>query len=557
MGFREVSVVEVREVLRAWLQGAGLRKAAERAGVDRKTARRYVAAAQAAGLSREAGVAAVTDGLVGVVVEAVRPARPNGHGESWVLLLAHEEQIRAWVKGGDGRDALSIVKIEELLARQGVRVPYRTLHRFAVAQCGFRVRSGTVRVADGAPGVECQIDFAQLGLLHDLETGRKRRVHALIFTAVLSRHMFVWLTYSQTLPAVIAGCEAAWEFFGGCFQVLIPDNMKPVVTNADAVNPQLSKGWLDYAQHVGFATDPARVRSPQDKPRVERAVQYVRGNFWAGECFSDLADAQARVEAWCRERAGMRIHGTTARRPLEMFTELESGCLLTVPAPYDVPIFTRVKVHRDFHVEVARALYSVPEHLLGAYLDARADSALVTLYTTGAAGAGRLVKTHPRQPPGGRSTDRDDLPEHKAGYALRDLSRLIGACAGHGQHIGIYAERLLEDPLPWTRMRAVYRLLGLVRRYGPAPVEAACERSLDLDVVSVSKIASMLEKAREREQPTLPAAAGSAHNTQSGRFARNPSEYGPPNIGRGGVQLSLIPGGTTPSAAITTREDHP
>ena len=83
MGFREVSVVEVREVLRAWLQGAGLRKAAERAGVDRKTARRYVAAAQAAGLSRDAGVAAVTDELVGVVVEAVRPARPNGHGESW------------------------------------------------------------------------------------------------------------------------------------------------------------------------------------------------------------------------------------------------------------------------------------------------------------------------------------------------------------------------------------------------------------------------------------------------------------------------------------------
>ena len=106
-------------------------------------------------------------------------------------------------------------------------------------------------------------------------------------------------------------------------------------------------------------------------------------------------------------------------------------------------------------------------------------------------------------------------------------------------------------------MRAVYRLLGLVRRYGPAPVEAACERSLDLDVVSVSKIASMLEKAREREQPTLPAAAGSARTAQSGRFARTPSEYGPPNIGRGGVQLSLIPGGTTPSAATTTPEDQP
>jgi transposase len=97
VGFREVSVVEVREVLRAWLEGRGLRKVAERAGVDRKTARRYVAAAEAAGLTREAGVEAVTDELVGQVVEVVRPARPNGHGVSWETLLEREEQITAWV----------------------------------------------------------------------------------------------------------------------------------------------------------------------------------------------------------------------------------------------------------------------------------------------------------------------------------------------------------------------------------------------------------------------------------------------------------------------------
>ena len=78
MGFREVSVVEVREVLRGWLTGAGPRKIAERSGVDRKGARRYVTAAGAAGLCREGGVEALTDELVGVVVAAVRPARPNG-----------------------------------------------------------------------------------------------------------------------------------------------------------------------------------------------------------------------------------------------------------------------------------------------------------------------------------------------------------------------------------------------------------------------------------------------------------------------------------------------
>jgi hypothetical protein len=150
-----------------------------------------------------------------------------------------------------------------------------------------------------------------------------------------------------------------------------------------------------------------------------------------------------------------------------------------------------------------------------------------------------LVKTHPRQPPGGRSTDRDDLPAEKAGYALRDLTRLVAACAGHGPNIGIYAERLLDDPLPWTRMRAVYRLLGLVRRHGPDPVEEACGRSLDLDVVNVSKIAAMLAKAAEQHQPALPGVAGAGH--QGGRFARDPDEYTPHRR----VKLTLIPGGVT------------
>ena len=122
-------------------------------------------------------------------------------------------------------------------------------------------------------------------------------------------------------------------------------------------------GWLDYAQHCGFVTDTARVRHAKDKPRVERTVQYVRSNFWAGEQFVDLADAQARARAWCADVAGQRIHGTIQARPAEVFADREAGVLLPVPAPYDVPVFRSCKVHRDFHLEVGKALYSVPKAL--------------------------------------------------------------------------------------------------------------------------------------------------------------------------------------------------
>ena len=172
-----------------------------------------------------------------------------------------------------------------------------------------------------------------------------------------------------------------------------------------------------------------------------------------------------------------------------------------------------MKVHRDFHVEIGKALYSVPVQYIGETLDARADGELVKLFHRG-----QLVKVHPRQLPGGRWTDPGDLPVERVGYAKRDLDRLVATAAGNGRNVGIYAARLLDDPLPWTRMRAVYRLLGLVRRYGAGPVDTACGTALDLDVVSVAKIGSMLAKALEA---VVPAAAGHP----AGRFGRDPAEY--------------------------------
>jgi hypothetical protein len=104
---------------------------------------------------------------------------------------------------------------------------------------------------------------------------------------------------------------------------------------------------------------------------------------------------------------------------------------------------------------------------------------------------------------------------------MRDLDRLVAAARRHGADVGIYAERLLDDKLPWTRMRAVYRLLGLARRYGDQATNTACGKALEVDVVSVTKIASMLDRATAGDPtpPTRPVAP------TAGRFARDPGEY--------------------------------
>jgi len=251
---------------------------------------------------------------------------------------------------------------------------------------------------------------------------------------------------------------------------------------------------------------------------VERVVQYVRGNFFAGEQFVDLADAQRRAERWCTSTAGLRLHGTTYQRPAEQFTAEEQHLLLPAPTGrYDVPIFATPKVARDLHIEVARGLYSVPAELVGQRVEVRADSALVKVFSRG-----QLVKTHPRVKPGSRSTDPGDYPVGRAEYALRDVATLTAKAAAAGPSVGLYAARLLDTPLPWTRMRTVYRLLGLVRSYGPGPVEQACTRALELDVVDVTKIARMLEQAVEAQ----PVAAAGKVVGGSARFARDPAEFG-------------------------------
>jgi hypothetical protein len=518
--FREVRVYEIREVLRLWVRGEGLRSIERLAGLDRKTIRRYVDAAVDAGLVRDNGEAQLTDVLLASVCERVRPHRPAGHGAAWETLRANHEQLKGWLVD----DRLTAVKAGELLARRGVVVPERTLHRYAleVLGVGRSARGTTVRVADGDPGVELQVDFGKMGLIADAVSGRRRVVQALIFTAVYSRHCFVWLSFTQTTAAVIAGCEAAWAFFDGVFAVMIPDNMSSVIDKAHATDPRFNQAFIEYAQSRGFVIDPARVRTPTDKPRVERTVPFVRNSFFAGETFIDLADAQRRAEAWCAVRAGMRTHGTTQYRPAEVFALEEAPRLLPAPTGvYDLPVYATAKVHRDHHIEVAKALYSIPGDLIGAHVEVRADRALVRVWYRG-----QVVKVHARIGPGGRRTDPEDLPAHKTAYALRDLDHLRRLAAGHGPAIGAYATAVLDHPLPWTKMRQVYALLGLVKRWGPERVEAACARALEAEVVNVGLIGRMLERATEAiPNPAESTPSGRARRPGPARFARDTAHF--------------------------------
>jgi hypothetical protein len=333
---------------------------------------------------------------------------------------------------------IRLTKVRKLLLRQGIDVSYPTLHRFAYQELGFGKRRLTIPVADCGPGEELQLDTGWMGLLEPDEHGKRRRFRAFIFTSVLSRHRFVYPTFTERTADAICACEAAWEYFGGIYRTLIPDNTKAIVNIADPLDPVINVTFQEYAQKRGFFIDPTRVRSPRDKGRVERAVQSTRDDCFAGENLKTLEDARRRARQWCATEYGMHRHTRTQRMPLEHFTAEEKGCLLPAPAEsYEVPLRATPKVHRDQHAMVAKAIYSFPRHFVGKTLEAVATRTTVRFYENRV-----LVKTHPRKPPGGRSTDPNDFPAEQAALALRDLDFLKRQAGQHGEAVGAYADAL-------------------------------------------------------------------------------------------------------------------
>ena len=512
MAYREVPRMEIKEIIRRWQAADSLRHIAAGTGLSRDTVRKYVVAAQKEGITRD-GPAPTEEQLIRLVTMGQSgPRRPKAPRqdqlESWA------DQIHRWLTG----DRLQMTRIHELLAARGCTVSYTSLQRFVAKRNWRKSSKTTVRMADTPPGEVAEADFGRLGMITDPATGKRKAVWAMVIVLCHSRHCFVWPMLQHKLEDVIAGLEATWAFFGGMPKYLVVDNFPAAVVGTDPLDPHFTQGFLEYAQHRGFIPDPARKGHPQDKPKVERKVPYARERFYKGADFDDFTHVRAAAPRWCREVAGMRIHGTTRKQPLVVFQDEERHNLLPWDGmPYEVADWRTNIVHRDFHIQCLEALYSVPSHLCqpGQKVEVRVDSKLVRIYHRG-----QLIKTHPRQPKGGRSTDVNDYPPKIAPYTTRAPDGLKRDAVKLGPAVGEFAQRLFEGDHPWSKIRQGHKLLRLGDRYGAHRLDAACQRALAVDLIDVKRVERILVQALEEETtpqmplPLLP-----------GRFARPGSVF--------------------------------
>ncbi len=291
-----------------------------------------------------------------------------------------------------------------------------------------------------APGEEAQVDFGAGPRVR--EDGRKRRTHVLRITLSHSRKGYSEAIFRQTTENFIRCLENAFRAFGGVPATLVVDNLKAAVKKADWFDPELNPKIAAFARHYGCAILPTKSYTPRHKGKIENGIKYVKTNALKGRDLATLVEVNRFLAYWERAIADTRIHGTTKKHVRTVFETVERPALSRLPQdPFPFFHEARRKVHRDGHIEVAKAYYSVPPEYLGRELWVRYDSRLVRIYND----RFEQIATHSRIRPGRFRTNRRHIPDEKISAVERGADYLLAKASRIGPEADQWARAMIEE----------------------------------------------------------------------------------------------------------------
>jgi transposase len=367
---------------------------------------------------------------------------------------------------------------------------YQSVRRFVVKLRGESIPEAHP-IIQTAPGEEGQVDYGDGPMVRHPETGKYRRMRLFVFTLGCSRKSVRLLTFRSSSQIWAELHEQAFRRLGGAVRVVVLDNLKEGVLKPDVYDPTLNPVYRDMLAHYGVTALPCRVRDPNRKGKVESGVNHAQRKL-RGLRFESPEEAQAYLDRWETNWADTRIHGTTKRQVAAMFAE-EKPHLLPLPVePFRYYQFGNRTVHLDGSVEVAGAYYHLPPGHIGRRLSVQWDGLHVRILDPK---TGELLREHVRQKKGYHRMREEDRPAKTPESTVRLLSRAGTA----GESIGIVCQAIHHQDGE-VGVRRILGVLSLVKKYGPAPVEHACQMALEVQLPTYQ----FVRRYVERQQAQLP-----------------------------------------------------
>ena len=481
MANKGLSMRKVREVLRLHhVAGLSGRAIARSLKISPVTVRRYLSRAEELGLGWPLPESLDDAELERRLFPAPAPSCSPRPLPDWTKV--HRE-LR-------GKDVTLALLWEEYKAAHPQGLQYS---RFCERYRAWASTLDAVMRQEHRAGEKMFIDYAgRTVAVVDRETGEIRQ--AQVFVAVLgaSNYTFAEATWTQALPDWIASHVRAFHFFGGCSELLIPDNLRPAVSRAHRYEPDTNPTYHDLAQHYGVVVLPARVRKPRDKAKVEVGVQIVQRWILAAlrhRTFFSLGELNAAI-ARLLERLNTRAFRKLPGSRRSMFEQLDRPALRPLPTQrYVFAQWKKARVNIDYHVEVEGHYYSVPHALIRRQLDVRLTATTVEcLYR------GQRVASHMRSPRKGHHTTVDEhMPEKHRRMGQWTPQRFIRWAEKIGPHTAALITSVLDSRRhPQQAFRSCLGILRLAKSYGDERLEAAAARALAIGANSYRSIESIL-----------------------------------------------------------------
>jgi transposase len=349
-------------------------------------------------------------------------------------------------------------------------------------------------------GEKLFIDYA--GPTVELSDGS--RAHIFVAALGASSYTYACATPRETMADWLGATAQALRFISGVPQLIVPDNPRALIANADRYEPRANETVHDFARHYGTSFLPARPYHPQDKGKVESAVQVVerwilmRLRHQRFATVDDVNEAIAPLLEQLNAKAFQKLPGSRA----SAFAQLDAPALQPLPAQtWELAVYKTVRVHIDQHIEFEGHRYSVPQSLVGQVLEARVTARAVELLHRGQRVASHLRCAHK----GGFTTVPEHLSAAHRAHMEWTPERLIHWGNSIGVATGALVTRLLETRKhPEHGYRACLGLLALAKRFTRPRLEAACAVALELGTTNSSHVRDILANGRDRVQPITP-----------------------------------------------------
>lgn len=510
----------LRELVRLHRMGTGAREVARLLGMGPNTERTYREPLKAAGLltGRPEDVPEL-EVLKALVLAHVPPRLPPQQTSS---LVPWRERVEALLAQGLGPRAIwDRLRLEV----EGFGASYSAVKRMVKQLRRARgVREEDVAIpVHTAAGEVAQVDFGYVGRL--LCPKDKVLKKAWVFVLVLAHSRYLWadIVFEQSLPTWLRLHVEAFEHLGGVVQTVVPDNLKAAVVRA-AFTPDvpsaLNRSYRELARHHGFKVDPTPPYAPQKKGKVEAGVKYVLSNGLKGREGEDADVVRAGLRRWLAEVANVRRHGTTGRRPVDVFREEEAPALRPLPAKRFEPVVWKpARVHQDSHVLFERRFYSVPWRLVGQEVWLRVTQASVEAYAEDT-----RVATHARRGAGTYSTCEDHLPRHRADLRHRSRGYWEERAGLLGEDVLTYVRAVFDSDAVLSQLRAVQAMVAHLEGFPPERARAAAKRAHFYGTYTYGGLKNILRQGLDLQPLPIALAAPASPTLPQPRFARSVAE---------------------------------